>query len=134
MNKKGFTLIELVMVIVIIGILAAVAIPKFVSLRKDAQRATCQSDVGAIRSALTAFYAQFNMNNSCPDVGNNTSCNMDSGYPSADQLKSNTSFFGRTYFTDGRLPKFEDITSSNATWGEAYNDTTGAIDMDTICP
>ena len=46
--QTGFTLIELVMVIVILGILSAVAIPKFVDLRSDAQAAATQGVAGAI--------------------------------------------------------------------------------------
>lgn len=133
MNKKGFTLIELVMVIVIIGILAAVAVPKFVSLRKDAQRATCQSDVGAIRSALTAWYAQYNLNSTCPS-GTSTDCNT-SGYPAAGQLQTNTSYFGQNYFSESRLPKTSDITNTSiANWSAHYNETSGAIDIDLTCP
>lgn len=58
MNKKGFTLIELVMVIVIIGILAAIAIPRFVNIRRDAQQAACDANVGSIRAAITNYYAR----------------------------------------------------------------------------
>ena len=49
--QTGFTLIEIVMVIVIIGILAAVAIPRFVDLKSDAYKATAQGFAGALNSA-----------------------------------------------------------------------------------
>ena len=56
--KKGFTLIELVMVIVIISILAAIAIPKFIDLRNNAKQAACDGNLATIRSALAAYYAK----------------------------------------------------------------------------
>jgi len=55
--QRGFTLIELVMVIVILGVLAAVAIPKFVDLKSDAQLAALQGVVGGINSASAVNYA-----------------------------------------------------------------------------
>jgi len=55
--QRGFTLIELVMVIVILGVLAAVAIPKFVDLKSDAQAAALQGVVGGINSASAVNYA-----------------------------------------------------------------------------
>lgn len=57
MKQKGFTLIELVMVIVILGILAATALPKFVDLSDDAQAAALQGVAGALSSASTINYA-----------------------------------------------------------------------------
>jgi prepilin-type N-terminal cleavage/methylation domain-containing protein len=134
MSRKGFTLIELVMVIVIIGILAAVAIPKFISLKNDADRAVCQSNVGAIRTALSNFYAQCNINNSgCPNGTPCTSCFPDTGQMNFSA--SSPTLFGQNFFADGNLPDNRTTTTSSKTnWGAAYNVTTGTINMTACCP
>jgi MSHA pilin protein MshA len=55
--NKGFTLIELIMVIVILGILSAVAVPKFVDLRTEAYQGTVKGYAGALSSAAGINYA-----------------------------------------------------------------------------
>jgi len=56
-KQQGFTLIELVMVIVILGILAATALPKFVNLQGNARMSSLQSAQGAIKSASSIAHA-----------------------------------------------------------------------------
>lgn len=52
--QRGFTLIELVMVIVILGVLAAVAMPKFIDMKSDATTAVNAYDAGAVKEAAAA--------------------------------------------------------------------------------
>ena len=56
-SERGFTLIELVIIIVILGILAAVAIPKYQDMSSQAKDAACRGSLGALRSGVTIFYA-----------------------------------------------------------------------------
>ena len=54
MKRSGFSMIELVFVIVILGVLAAVAVPRFVTTRTDAQVAMARSDIASVMKAIPA--------------------------------------------------------------------------------
>ncbi len=62
-NQKGFTLIELVIIIILIGVLAAVAIPKYVDLRENAMKASAQATLDAGRAGIMLDFADEVMKN-----------------------------------------------------------------------
>lgn len=61
--QKGFTLIELVVVIVILGILAATALPKFIDMTGQAEQAAAEGAAGSIASASSINYAAIKVGN-----------------------------------------------------------------------
>jgi prepilin-type N-terminal cleavage/methylation domain-containing protein len=71
-TKKGFTLIELMIVIAIIGILAAIAIPNFISYRNKAFCSRAESDATAIQAAISSYFSEPN-NTTITDTALNAS-------------------------------------------------------------
>ena len=66
-REAAFTLIELIMVIVILGILAAIAIPKFFNLDTDAKKAAEKGVVGGVRAGIATFFAKQKASSTPPD-------------------------------------------------------------------
>jgi len=57
-GERGFTLIELMIVVAIIGILAAIAIPKFADLIRKSNEGSTKGNLGALKGALAVYYGQ----------------------------------------------------------------------------
>ncbi len=81
MKSKGFTLIELVVVIVILGILAVTAAPKFLNLQDDAHNAVLKGYVGAFKSGIDIAHARWAID------GNSKAANDLRGYNGLDTNK-----------------------------------------------
>ena len=69
-NKNGFSLVELVLVLTIIGILVAVAIPRFIDVRDKAEHASVDTMVSSLESALAIHSARKFVNQQRPSVHN----------------------------------------------------------------
>lgn len=67
-QQSGFTLIELVVVIVILGILAATALPRFADMTTDARIAKMRAAAGALKTGTSLFHAQWLVNGSPDDT------------------------------------------------------------------
>ena len=57
-DDRGFTLIELVIIIVVLGILAAVAIPKYQDIADEARESSCKASLGGLRSGIAIWYGK----------------------------------------------------------------------------
>ena len=93
-NQKGFTMIELIVVIIILGILSAVAVPKYFSMTSEAQEKACLANVKAIEAAVTMKYSQTVLQNG------SAALTTDLGLSDGGALPAGAA----NWFNDGRVP------------------------------
>ena len=125
MKQKGFTLIELVVVIIILGILAVTALPKFVNLQGEARASTLQGMKAALEGAATLTYSKAAIQGkdraatgTVNLVGGGTPVNTAYGYPRA-TVADLQIVLETTFGTDS--------TSSNDWWASATTGTPATV-------
>jgi prepilin-type N-terminal cleavage/methylation domain-containing protein len=121
MKRSGFTMIELVFVIVILGILASVAIPKLAATRDDANIAKASTEVSAIVSDLGSYYTAHGGFEKNVSVMTNVALYKD--------LTANETPAGTVDFKAGNTIHYGDKTRKQNCLDIVANDTNGTVTL-----
>lgn len=125
MSKKGFTLVELMIVIVIMGILVAVAIPVYGAVTKNAETKTCKSNMSNIKSMASTWQMTGGKDGGQISLADGSSIN----------LAANQSF--KNQFDGGVLPKCpvaKDADGAPDYTAVMIKDANGQIKTEVTCP
>ncbi len=132
-QPKGFTLIELVVVVVILGVLAVTAAPRFLNLQRDARIAAIQGLSGSIRDAAAFSYAKAAING-VEELDRINGPSHTSGHGETPLVPTNLGYLELKYGypevwpEDGGLGIIDLLDLGNNDWDVCFNDD------DTKCP
>ena len=124
-NRKGFTLVELAIVIVILGILALYALPKYQGLVKEARSSEARAQVGSFRSALAIYYAKNGGVFPAYTYVNDGSIFANDTVPEVEIAAGNRKNAVVAGNGDGKVEKDDDVTDAGGWVYDVSNGSTG---------